>query len=95
MISTTEMAQVYDTILSIPGMNETVKISLQISRKNVLLLDRIIERGLSTNSEDKKSNILTVVPPEVLHELTMLSEECLKKAGLKDLSEKLKTFNKT
>jgi len=27
-------------------MNETVKLNIQISRKNVLLLNRIIERGV-------------------------------------------------
>ncbi len=44
MLTTNDVAKVYDnyikvygTILSIPGMNETVKIDLKISRKNVLL----------------------------------------------------------
>ncbi len=40
MLTTNDVAKVYDTILSIPGMNETGKIDLKISRRNVLLLNR-------------------------------------------------------
>ena len=46
MLTTNDVAKVYDTILSIPGMNETVKIDMRISRKNVLLLNSVIKRGL-------------------------------------------------
>ncbi len=46
MFSTTDIAKIYDTVLSIPGMNETVKIDLRIPCKNVLLLLKVIERGL-------------------------------------------------
>ncbi len=65
MLTTTDVAKVYDTILSIPGMNETVKIDMKISRKNVLLLNSVIERGLTVkNADDKSSNLLDVVPKE-------------------------------
>jgi len=93
MLTTNDITQVYDTILSIPGMNDTVKIDLKISRKNVLLLTRVIERGLAIKQDDKSSNILDIVPKEILQEFTALAEDCLKKAGLTDLSEKLKTLN--
>jgi hypothetical protein len=92
MLTTTDVAQVYDTILSIPGMNETVKIDLKISRKNVLLLNRVIERGLTLEPDDTASGLLNVVPGDVLEELTALANDCLKKAGLTELSEKLKSF---
>ena len=92
MLTTTDIAQVYDTILSIPGMNDTVKIDLKISRKNVLLLNRVIERGLTLKGDDKSPNILSAVPEDVLKELTLFAEDCLKKAGLTELSEKLKSF---
>ena len=93
MLTTNDITQVYDTILSIPGMNDTVKIDLKISRKNVLLLTRVIERGLSVKQDDKSSNILDIVPKDILQEFTALADDCLKKAGLTDLSEKLKTLN--
>ena len=90
MLTTTDVAKVYDTVLSIPGMNETVKINLKISRRNVLLLNSVIERGLTVKDPDEKSsNLLDVVPEETLKELTELSDDCLKKAGLTELREKL------
>ncbi len=96
MLTTTDFAKVYDTILSIPGMNETVKIDLRISRRNVLLLNSVIERGLTVKeADDKSSNLLDVVPKETLQELSALSEDCLKKAGLTDLSEKLNVLKAT
>ena len=94
MFTTNDVAKVYDTILSIPGMNEVVKIDLKISRKNVLLLNQVIERGLSAKDDDKSSALLGNVPEESLLELKNLSEECLQKAGLIELSEKLKALGR-
>ncbi len=53
MLTTTDVVRVYDIILSIPGMNETVTIDMRISRKNVLLLNSVIKRGLSVKDDDK------------------------------------------
>jgi hypothetical protein len=90
MLTTNDVVKVYDTILSIPGMNDTVKIDLKISRRNVLFLKSVIERGLTVKDTDEKSsNLLDVVPKETLQELANLSDDCLKKAGLMELSEKL------
>ena len=93
MLTANEIAQVYDTILSIPGMNETVKIDLKISRKNVLLLNSVIERGLANTEDDASSGLLGIIPEDTLQELRSLADDCLKKAGLIELSEKLKSFN--
>jgi len=90
MLTTNDVAKVYDTILSIPGMNETVKIDLKMSRKNVLLLNSVIELGLKAKDDEKSSNLLNSVPEESLKELKALANDCLQKAGLIDLSEKLK-----
>ncbi|MDJ1484216.1 hypothetical protein QNI16_27200 [Cytophagaceae bacterium YF14B1] len=87
MLTIHDVAKVYDTILSIPGMNETVKIDLRISRKNVLLLHSVIERGLDAKNEE--SSLLESVPEETLTELRALGKDCLQKAGLIELSEKL------
>jgi hypothetical protein len=93
MLTTNDVAKVYDTILSIPGMNETVKIDLRISRKNVLLLNSVIERGLLAKDDDKSSNLLKSVPQETLQELRTLATDCLQKAGLIELSEKLNSLS--
>jgi hypothetical protein len=39
MLTTNKVAKVFDTVLGIRGMNETVKTDMTISRRNVLLLD--------------------------------------------------------
>ncbi|KAA5548108.1 hypothetical protein [Adhaeribacter rhizoryzae] len=93
MLTTDDVARVYDTILSIPGMNEKVKIDLKITRKNALLLNRIIQRGLSSNNEEDSTDLLDKVPQDALQELASLAEECLKKAGLTEFSEKLKMLD--
>jgi hypothetical protein len=93
MLTTNEVAQVFDTILSIPGMNEAVRIDLRISRKNVLLLNHVIERGLKTKGDDKDVNIFANVPSETVQELKDLAADCLQKAGLVELSEKLMSLS--
>jgi hypothetical protein len=92
MLTTNDVTKVFDTILSTPGMNEMVKIDLKISRKNVLLLNHVIERGLSAKDDDKSLSLLSSVPGESLQELKVLADECLQKAGLIELSEKLNTL---
>lgn len=89
MLTTNDVARIYDTILSIPGMNEMVKIDLKISRRNVLLLNSVIERGLTVTEDDKSSNLLNSVPKENLSELKAFANDCLQKAGLIELSEKM------
>lgn len=93
MLTTNDVAKVYDTILSIPGMNETVKIDMKISRKNVLLLNSVIKRGLNTKDDDKSASLPGSVPPEALQELHAFADDCLTKAGLTALSEKLNSLS--
>lgn len=92
MLTANEVAKVYDTILSIPGMNETVKIDMKISRKNVLLLNSVIRRGLA-GSNDKTHSLLDSIPKEVLQEFIVFADSCLQKAGLTELSDKLNFLN--
>jgi hypothetical protein len=86
------IARVFETILSIPGMNDNVKIQLSIPRKNVLLLSKVIERGLAGKDSLNDDSTLDIVPRETLEELNSTSEELLRKAGLIEMNEKLKTF---
>ncbi|WP_317048136.1 hypothetical protein [Flavobacterium cheongpyeongense] len=94
-MTTNDVAKVFDTVLSIPGMNDVVKIDLKISRKNVLLLNHVIERGLSAKENDKPSILMTSIQEENLQELKLFGEECLQKAGLIELSEKLSLLGDT
>lgn len=93
MLAKNDVAKVYDTVLSIPGMNDEVKVSLKISRKNLLLLNKLIERGLNgKDSEDKSVSVLDTVPKETLQELGEIAAQLLNKAGLTETNEKLKSF---
>lgn len=93
MLTTNDVARVYDTILSIPGMNETVKMDMKISRKNVLLLHSVIKRGLSVKGDDAAQGLLAGIPQEALQELQGIADDYLNKAGLTELSEKLKALS--
>ena len=88
MLTENDAAQVFDTIMSIPGMNEPVRIDLKISRKNVLLLHHVIERGLLEN-DGSPSILLKRTAEENISELRQLSEDFLGRAGLAELNEKL------
>jgi hypothetical protein len=92
-MTTNDVVKVFDTVLSIPGMNDVVKVDLKISRKNVLLLNHVIERGLAAKDGDKPSALMNSVLEENLQELKLFGEECLQKAGLTELSEKLRTLS--
>jgi len=88
-MTATEISKIYDTELSIPGMSDKVKIELGTPGKNVFVLAKVIERGLSANKDDTPNSVLNVVNEEMLQELNTMSEELLKKAGLTDMNEKL------
>jgi hypothetical protein len=93
MLAKNDVARIYDTVLSIPGMNENVKVNLQTSRKNLLLLNKVIERGLKAKETDEKVlSILDIVSKESLDELTSIGIQLLDKAGLLEMDEKLKGF---
>lgn len=88
MMTQNEAAQIFDTLLSIPGMSEMVRIDMKISRKNILLLQHVIERGLMEN-EGSPSVLLKCTTEQALNELKQLSVDCLSRAGLSELNEKL------
>lgn len=94
-MTTNDVAKVFDTILSTPGMNEMMKIDLRISRKNVLLLDHLIESGLNTPDDEKSSILISAIPEENLKDLRQLAEDCLQKAGLTELREKMMNIGKS
>jgi hypothetical protein len=92
MQTTSTIARVFETILSVPGMNNNVKIQLSIPRKNVLLLSKVIERGLSVKDNSEEDNILNIASKETWEELAAISDDILKKAGLIEINEKLRSF---
>lgn len=93
MISTSEIAKIFDAILSTPGMSDAVKITLTMPRKNVLVLTRVIERGLIAKDDQGAGGLLTAVGSDILMELQGIAGEMLHKAGLTDMNEKLNSFS--
>ena len=87
-----EMVRMYETMLSLPSMDETVKFSQGIKRKQVLLLCQLIETGLRSESPEIK-DLMAAMPEGTSGELGALAAEYLEKAGLTALSSKLKSYN--
>ena len=56
MLSTKDVAMIYETLLSSPGMNDAVRIDVKLPRKNVLLLTKVIELGLSLKDQTPKGD---------------------------------------
>lgn len=74
-------------------MNQSVKISLTISRKTALLLNQLIEKGLSESSQGSLSGIMAALPKENSQELEAISMDLRRKADLTEINEKLKMLN--
>ena len=88
MLSSKETALIYETLLSSPGMNDTVKLDLRVPRKTILLLSKLIELGLSLKSSSSDS-LLAVSTAETLEEIKSISDVLLSKAGLSEMFEKI------
>ena len=86
-----EMTQLYETLLCSPGMKETVKVDVRISRKSILLLSQIIQKGLSESDASEFANIAGV---ESSNELQEMLKNCLEKANLFELDERLAKLRK-
>lgn len=87
-----EKAKVFEMILSSPGMSETCKLTLTVSRQNVLLLGRLMEAGFFSEAKSFDDEILAALPKESLEEMRQLQEEMLRKSNLTAFYERLKSF---
>ena len=87
-----EKTKVFEMVLSSPGMAETCKISLKMTRQNVLLLGRLIESGILSNKGNFEDEVLGVLPEALTEEFKRIHGELLSKAGLTDFYEKLKSL---
>ena len=83
MLSPKDVAIVYETILSSPGMNDTVKIDLRMTRKNVLLLVGVIKAGIPAKEDGITS----------LEEIKSVLTQMLTKTGLTETYEKLNSLS--
>ena len=87
-----EKSKIFQTVLSSPGMNEKCKISLVMSRQNILLLGRLIEAGLLTDKNPFDDDIVAVLPSDSLEEFKTIHEEILRKGELTEFYDRLKSL---
>ncbi|HMR82571.1 MAG TPA: hypothetical protein PKE30_05550 [Niabella sp.] len=92
MLSEKEVALLYETIMSAPGMNDSVKLDLRIPRKNVLLLVKVMEKGLQTKPGDALEGLMRAAGENSQESVQQISVELLQKAGLSDMAGKLYTL---
>jgi hypothetical protein len=93
MLSVKDLSIVYEALLAPDTMSTAVKITLNITRKQALLLAKVIELGLSVQQEPGQAGILSVVDESELIKLQGLSADLLKKAGLTEMMDKLNSLS--
>jgi hypothetical protein len=92
MLSEKEIRLLYETLLSAPGMNEVVKLDVKVPRKMVLLLVKLLEKGLQIMPGETEEGLLHAAGEGSLENLRQISIELLHKAGLSEMNEKLHTL---
>ncbi len=93
MLSVKDVTTIYETLLSSPGMNDTVKIDLRVPRKNILFLVRVIQLGLSLKGQTQKGDLINIISNETGEELIESTAEILRKSGLTELYDKLNSLH--
>jgi hypothetical protein len=85
-----EKARIFDMILNSPGMADECKLNLKITRKNALLLGRLIESGLLTAKKEMEDDFLVSLNEMTQADFKLIHEEILKRAGLTEFYKNLK-----
>lgn len=80
---------VYDILLCIPGMDESVRLDAKIPRKLVLLLSQVVERGLAVKDGE---GMIEAMPQEAIVQLQELIDGLMEKSGMILAAQKLKSM---
>ena len=67
-------------------------ISLKMTRQNALLLSRLIEASLLDEKASFDDDFLSALPEGSVNDFKSIHEEILRKAGLSDFYDKLKSI---
>lgn len=92
MLSEKEISLLYETLLSAPGMDDSVKIDIKMPRKAILLLSKVIFKGLQVKPGEALEGLLKAAGEGSESTLLEVSAELLQKAGLTAMNEKLLTL---
>ncbi|MXN91689.1 hypothetical protein GR160_10670 [Flavobacterium sp. Sd200] len=89
-MTTNEVARVYDTLLSAPGMDDAVRIDMKIPRKQLLVLNHI----LNLPDLSKASELLRHLESgKLFTELRELGNAFLEKSSLVEFNAKFITVH--
>jgi len=91
MKSGNEMEGMLEILLSVPGMEENVKVGINLSRKQVMLMNNVIREGLAAKG-GMVEDLIKVLPDESGASLQQMADELLEKAGLTTLHAKISKF---
>lgn len=91
MMTVKDAPLVYETLLTSPGMNNVVKITLAMNRKTLLMLTKTIE--VCADKEEVKEGVLSVMDKSISDELKSVASGLLGKGGLNELNTKLNVFS--
>ncbi|TDE18041.1 hypothetical protein [Dyadobacter psychrotolerans] len=91
MEKTMQMAMVYETLLCSPGMAESVKLDMRVSRKALLLLAASVESQLK-GPAGSPAAVTDYFGVETVEELEKMISDMLLKSELSGLHSKLKTL---
>jgi hypothetical protein len=89
-----QMALVYETLLCSPGMSDTVKLDMRVSRKALLLLAAAVESQLQNENADA-ATVTGFFEKETVEELEKIVGEILSKSELSGLHSKLKNLQQS
>lgn len=87
---TKELSELYDAYLASPGLEDSVKIDIRMTRSHALLLVLAVEQAIS--GSDAGNIFRKIVPEEDKTGVISITQELLKKAKLEVYHQKLKKF---
>jgi len=87
-----EIKNFWDCFKLSRGGWKKVKIILQLGRQNLLVLSRIIERGLEADQKETKGDILMLLSREGIDEFRKVVDDILQKGELTNFYENLKSL---
>lgn len=85
---------VANIIYASPGLVDQVKFDIKNSRKNILILCGLIQKGMGGKDESGTNILLQDMPKDVQEEIHKIIQEILQKAGLSEFHLALNALGK-
>lgn len=75
-------------VMKNPGLKETVKVNLHLSKRDVLFMARLMDFGLQADLK-KEEDMLSLLPVESRDELLKAKDEMLKRGELEEYYQEI------